>query len=186
MRRPGFTLIELLITLTVIVILVGLLMSGLSVLRRMRAKVASERLLSQVVYAMTSYLDANPTIDASAEADFNATPSLVWKYLGRGGNRLLELPTTQLGTASGGPVSDPQAAETILDGFGAPLVFRVVQGPVISGRRVPSRIEIASRNGTQKVAYPDGDDIIWRFDADGSTGLTQTEQNQVGKFWRRQ
>src|ERR1043165_2388157 len=129
MRRHAFTLIELLVTICVIVVLIGLLLTGLSIMRRMRARMASERLLSQLVYAMTTYLDANPSLDATAVADFNGPPSRVWPYLGRSADRLLELPLTQLGDDGGKPVSDPQDARTILDGFGEPGGFQIGHGP---------------------------------------------------------
>jgi len=186
MQRRAFTLIELLVVITIIATLMGLLLAGLSVLQRMRAKATTERLLTNVVYAMTQYIDANPAFDATAVADLNGTPSKAWKYLGRNGNRYLELRSGELGDANGKRGANPQTADTIIDGFGLPLVVRITQGGLLNQRRLLARVEIASRAGSGAGAYPDADDLIWRFDADGSTGLSTAEARNVGKFWRKQ
>ncbi len=166
--------------------LIALTVSSVAILNRMRAQTTTDRLLSNVVFAMTKYLDANPVFAPAALADFNASPSQPWQYLGTGSDRLLEIPLKQLGAASGARATSQQDAATILDGWGTPLVFRITQGPTINGRTVPARIEIASRGKTTQDPYPDSDDIIWRYDADGSSGLTGDDARFVGKFWRKQ
>ncbi len=185
-RRSAFTLIEILVVVGIVAVLVALTVMSVSLLNRMRAQATTSRLLDNVVFSMTKYLDANPVFAPAALADFNASPSRPWKYLGVGSNRLLELSAKSLGTATGAGVTSIQDAETILDGWGTPLVFRITQGPTINGRTVPARIEIASRGRTTQTPYPDADDLIWRYDADGSPGLTGDDARFVGRFWRKQ
>jgi prepilin-type N-terminal cleavage/methylation domain-containing protein len=187
-RHRGFTLIEILMVVVIIAILVGLLVPSVALLQRMRSKAVTERLLNNVVFAMTKYMDANPVIDPATEAVLNCAPphqSEPWPLLGLGSVRYLELPHRSLGDGAGRRVQAPADGRTILDGFSTPIVVRLAF-ETVNNRRVLSRMEIASRNGSNHAAYPDPDDIIWRYDSerDAAGSLSADEFRNAGKFWR--
>lgn len=160
MRRRGFTLIELMVVVLIIAVLAGLLLPALAALRRSRAKAATLSLIEHVTSALTDYLQEHPSLgDLADGSDFAAKPFI---YLNRtpraaGQAPYLELKREQMGIGST-PASGENDAETIIDAFGEPLVFTIVNG-TLAGRTFTREVAVTSTLATTDTT----DDIGFRY-----------------------
>lgn len=165
----GFTLIELLIAITIIAVLVGMLMSGVSIVRKKQVIARTKVQMQGLSLALTSYLSdygiigdqrvANPT-------DFPAEPAMYLLVRPQQTQRrpYISAELAPLGDATGDSVQSALEARTIIDPFGKPLEFAIT-----NDRSSPSQpydhtvgIEIRSTAGTSAT----DDDLVLSFELD--------------------
>jgi type II secretory pathway pseudopilin PulG len=183
-RRRAFTMLELLLTMTVIVILIGMTMSIASILQKQRKKVETVKLMRDIGTVLSDYITTYPLLGDVADATSSDFVDSPWTFLGR--RRLdaekmpyLDLLPKYLATGpAGGPWGNAtqRDGDQILDAYRISdrsnhLVWAIVnrQSGNAGAFRFTEMIWMRSTVGT-----PDNprDDIIMRFTL--SNGQWQT------------
>lgn len=154
MRSRGFTLTEMLTVISVIAILSGALLGGLSLLKKNQARTSTRALLEQVSAAIDAYVADHGVLGDTA-ADFQANPLtyLRQRDLDAGKVPYLELRQGQM------------SGTKILDAFKGPLNIVVTEGA--TGRRHTTKIVITSYGGTGNATTNSQDDAEIEWNADG-------------------
>ncbi len=177
--RRGFTLMELMIVVVIIAVLFGLLLAGLSALKKSKDRAVTMNFMSQLGEALNGYLDQFPRLgDHTSDQysdDFRRDP---WKYLGRRQihdkkQPLVDVPLKQLVTVTGAntcsPATDKYHATHIVDGYGNTptnvLSWAIVNTPPLGGAagdyRETKTIDLRSSAGT---ATDITDDIVYHWE----------------------
>lgn len=157
--RRGFSSIELLVVISVIVILMGALLSGLAILRKSQRRVTTQTTLEGLAHVIDKYLADYGTLgDSSDGSDFAATPAvfLIRRYIDAGKEPLWTPKVSEVQTAAGDPVKNLRDGEVFLDSFRNPLVWTITTAGV-APRTYATAVTITSKSGTEAT----GDDLIY-------------------------
>ena len=135
--QRGFTLVELLVVVTVIGILMGLLLPGLSLLKKRQKLATLDLRMREISQAVNDYLLDYPLLGDGGSvdsADFAAAPLtyLVHRPRAAGRQPYLEISLSFVGRAENGriiPVQSPAQATSFDDGFGGALQFEIRNAP---------------------------------------------------------
>ncbi|MBA2480969.1 MAG: type II secretion system protein [Planctomycetes bacterium] len=146
----GFTLIELLVVITIIAILAGLLMSGLSLLKRSQKQVETLRIMNEIGLAISTYMGTYPILGEPGTLNFEDEP---WEFLGKRELAMIkppyiDLPHKFLCTATGGSVIRQTDGVKILDSFRMPLVWAMINLPN-GAPRFTHGVAMISQSGTK-------------------------------------
>ena len=159
MRSRGFTLVEMLTVISIIAILTGALLGGLSILKKSQSKPSTRALIDQLSAAIDAYISDYGVLGDSA-ADFQANPLtyLRQRSLEAGKVPYLELKQTQMNGMQ------------ILDAFKNPLQIVVTEGSSV--RRHTTTVVITSYCGTGDATTNTQDDVQseWSVTGDSNGG----------------